>query len=360
MTYARRRHLLGVMTVTASLAAGLIVWRLCCPPPLYRVTILPSLGGWDTRAYSLNDRGQIAGVEQIALEEEHLFLWDRENGIRDLGPATGNPITINNAGQISGTMLADANQVEAFLWRPGKGRTRLGTFGDKGSTAFAMNNHGQVIGMSSNPDGSAFLWDKATGMTQLHTPDGPRCQAVSINDAGQVLAMSILQPLGASRWFLLDPNGPISLNATAATVSALSVNGNSCVAGIENPGGPKPYLLFWDKGRSWKRLFPIGVHSPVTRLNDRNQIAYTEFRADPWEEVRDRFSAPPHSSGEYTVSYLWDPVRGRIGLDRYLHGVDRFLVKDLNNKGCIIGTGETKDGRTRSILLEPIPKRWGK
>ncbi len=161
------------------------------------------------------------------------------------------PIIINNSGRISSTMLSDANQYEAFLWEPGRGRTRLGTLGDKGSVATAMNNRGQIVGCSYDSAGHVwgFLWDEATDMTQLDTPHRPRCQAVSINDTGQILVMSIRQPLSSRRWFLLDPNGPISLDALPPDAWPYSINSGSCIVAIEKPGGPKPYMLLRERRR---------------------------------------------------------------------------------------------------------------
>ena len=67
---------------------------------LYKVTILPSLGGNFTLPEAMNDKGQIAGYSKTASGKSHLFLWDKENGIRDLGPCMGNA-SLNNAGQIA-------------------------------------------------------------------------------------------------------------------------------------------------------------------------------------------------------------------------------------------------------------------
>ncbi|MBN1359451.1 MAG: hypothetical protein JW993_02615 [Sedimentisphaerales bacterium] len=361
MRHLKRRYLLGAIALAAGLVVGLIVWRLCCPPPLYRVTILPSLGGQPTFARSLNDRGQVAGMAGMPWEDNRLFLWDREKGIRDLGPMVPSPIVINNAGQISSTMLSDANQAEAFLWEPGKGRMRLGPPGDKGSDATAMNNRGQIVGYSYDSAGHvrSFRWAEAAGMTQLHTPDGPNCAALSINDAGQILVKSIGQGLSSDRWFLLDPNGSVSLDVFPRGARPYSINNASCIAAVEHAGGPRLYLLFADRSRTWKRLFRIEAHSPVTRVNDRNQIAYTEYTQSGWDDLEDRFVRSRFPL-DRTVSYLWDPVRGRIPLDRYLRGLRRFMVEDLNNEGSIIGTAETKDGQTRPVLLEPIPGRWGR
>ncbi|MBP7052664.1 MAG: hypothetical protein KBE65_16765 [Phycisphaerae bacterium] len=362
MTHLRRRKILAAVSVAAFLAIGYLVWRLWSSPALYRMTILPSLGGRYTEPYSLNDLGQVVGMEQVSTADQRIFLWDRRTGIQDLGRATGDPLIINNAGQVAGTMMVDPNHREAFLWEPGRGRTMLGTLGGRMSIAEAMNNHGQIIGLSQNAPGSlrAFLWDGETGMRELTAPDGSRCDPVSINDAGQILVMAFKKPrVMPGPWFLLDPNGSRPLDTIPADAWLTSINTGSCMIGVERASGTLPCLLLGDGQGTWRRLSPMNSHGNMTRLNDRNQIAFTEFTRSRWKDLRDRLFRPRFPRDE-TASYLWDPARGRISLDRYVRGMDQFLVVDLNNEGCIVGIAETEDGSTRSVLLEPIPERWGK
>ncbi len=339
-------------TILSLLAAGLL-WK---GPKLYTATVLPSLGGWHNRPHAINDLGQVVGEEHVG-QDQRLFLWDRENGVRDLGSVTGDPLVINNAGQISGTMTDPNGNRQAFLWEPGCGRRMLGTLGGRTSIALAMNNHGQIVGISYNAANRIqfFLWDKATGMRELPPPDSGPCWPVSINDAGQVLM--IADPMGSSRWFLLDPNGPILLNEVPPRTSLRNVNRNLCIAGIDESNSSEPYLVFWDDKRIAKRLFPVSVHAQMTRLNDKNQVACTSWRSRRWERWRRRLFGPRMMTDE-SISYLWDPARGKISLDRYLPDAERFLVVDLNNNGCLIGSVYTKDRHWHAVLLEPIPKRW--
>lgn len=367
MALLRRRHLLVMIALVAVLAAGFLAWRLCRPPALYRMTILPTLGGLNTFVESLNDRGQVVGLVHDR-GGSRPFLWDRTHGIQDLGFIGGyhRGLRINNAGQIAGTMPpTDPNSQEAFLWESGKGRTLLGTLGGRTSWAHEMNNHGQIVGTSTTADESphAFLWDQEIGMRELTAPDGSHCWPVSINDAGQILVRSLKQPLAQPRlWFLLGPSGPRLLDAMLPHTWLRSINASSCIAGTETSSGRLPRLLLRDEHGTWRRLFPMNSHGETTRLNDRNQIAYSESAPNRWEHVRDRLPRwlfRPRLPSYATESYLWDPIRGRIPLNRYLSGMKRFNVADLNNNGCIIGTAETEDGTTRSVLLEPIPERWG-
>ncbi|MEN6337093.1 MAG: hypothetical protein ABFE01_22780, partial [Phycisphaerales bacterium] len=347
---------------------ALLVWRLYTPPALYRMTILPSLDGRCTHAFHLNDKGQVIGIVYDANGHTRSFLWDRTHGMQDLG-FDGLGCMINNAGQIAGTMRTDPNNDEAFLWEPGKDRTMLGTLGGKISRTYAMNNRGQIVGVSldANDFLHTFLWDKTTGMKKLPIPDGIRCLPQSINDAGQILVMAIKQPLVLpGTWYLLDPNGSKPVTPLPSGMWLQSMNANSCMLATEGSGSPKPYLYLRNQRGELRRLFPFwGEFESATRLNDKNQIACSLLTNHLWEPLRIRFLQRlrffrPRLPSFEKESYLWDPVRGRIPLDRYLEGIEGFIVEDLNNDGCIIGTGHREDGSPCSVLLEPIPERWGK
>ena len=97
----------------------------------------------------------------------------------------------------------------------------------------------------------------------------------------------------------------------------------------------------------------MDVFKSTWLVNDANQVVYTEEHRSRWEQYSTRLFPPRH------YGYLWDPERGRIALNRYLPSQSvRFEVRDLNNKGGILGIAHLKGGRVRlPVLLEPILER---
>jgi hypothetical protein len=96
----------------------------------------------------------------------------------------------------------------------------------------------------------------------------------------------------------------------------------------------------------------------VAALNDANEVAVCKEVHTGWLErlTRRRF-------GPYKESFVWTREKGRVFLDGYvLDKRGEYLnITDTNNRGCIIGTVDWRTGGTRrAVLLEPIPKRWGK
>jgi probable HAF family extracellular repeat protein len=188
-----RSAVLAVL-VTASVAA-----RPASTP--YRIVDLGGLSGpgGGAIAQAINDRGQIVGIGWVPGEEDtvHAVLWDR-GGIIDLGTLTGGgesfAVAINNKGQIVGHSGANA-----VLWDH---RTMVDLGGlDRGctddycfSSASSINDRGQIVGYGSElgPGQShhAMLWDHGT-ITDLGTlTDGGTSMAVAINERGQIAGIS--------------------------------------------------------------------------------------------------------------------------------------------------------------------------
>jgi hypothetical protein len=361
MARVTKRRLAITLLCAAVIVAGVLHLSLSKPvlpdvtippePVLYRTTILPSPNGANVHAEALNDVGQVACVEWTRLGGRTL-LWHPRDGTQDVGPYPQGRLFLDNAGNVAGT-TAEPNGQRAFLWEPGKGKILLSTLGGE-SVAKAMNNRGQILGICL-PQGifHVVLWDKSVGLKDLRK-SGEEPHLESINDAGQI----IIRQTSSPRWLLRDPNGrETTLDGVPNGWMPGSVNNNSCVAGFDKAN--HRLMLLAGQGKTVYSPAISGDLHNATKLNDKNQIAYTvSHNPSRWQGLLQRFSNRVFTI-EY-ASYLWDPVRGLVPLDKYVHGMRRFWVRDLNNNGFIVGDGVTQDGKACVILLEPIPERWGK
>jgi probable HAF family extracellular repeat protein len=123
-------------------------------------------------ASGLNDRGHVVGAAVSLDFESRAVVWTPETGPVDLGGSNSRALDINNKGVVVGEV-----QGEAAVWTDIGVWQGLGVLGDspfgppQSSTAYAINEHGWVVGTSTAPTGGAFLWTPDTGIENLGSLD---------------------------------------------------------------------------------------------------------------------------------------------------------------------------------------------
>jgi probable HAF family extracellular repeat protein len=181
-----------------------------------------TLGGYDSAANAINDRGQVGGGSDVSTAidpttgypRHHPYLWT--NGVmRDLGTLGGQfgfDEQVTNDGSVVGfTTLAGEQHAHAFLWQNGV-MSDLGVLpGDTDSDANYMNGLGQVIGFSATSSAvRAFIWQNGA-MTDLNTLISPSSGfqlaiAYTINNAGQISAQAVVERTGETHAVILTPS----------------------------------------------------------------------------------------------------------------------------------------------------------
>ena len=147
----------------------------------YRVTDLGVLSSDSNsaRGEAINKDGWVAGRAPTA------FRWDPAGGMISLGTfggAASEAHGINDAGWVAGHAFTKSNYRRAFLWRSSS-EGLIDLTGKNGSTAWAVNNLGQVVGDASS---KGFVWQngKLTYLPILKT--GAAAYALAINDGGLI------------------------------------------------------------------------------------------------------------------------------------------------------------------------------
>jgi probable HAF family extracellular repeat protein len=156
----------GQVVGTASAASGALHAFLWTPTVLNgtagtMVDLDP--GGTYSEAYGLNDRGDVVGQHDAA-GGVRAFIWNAATGIKDLGtfPGGGNSaaLGVDRLGRVVGFAIDGSGQRRPFVWTSKNGMQDLGTLGGAFGEAWATNPKGQAVGSSQTTGGQvhATLW----------------------------------------------------------------------------------------------------------------------------------------------------------------------------------------------------------
>jgi probable HAF family extracellular repeat protein len=220
-------------------------WRAGVMTPLP-----PFAGGYDSYAAGVNNRGQVVGwAENGVLDptcnnappvnqylQFEAVIW--EPGLTEmtqLPPYPGDPdsaaTAINDLGQVIGisgiceNAVGDQSATHALLWENGQ-VINLGNLGSQvWNTPVSLNNHGQVVGFANNTQNNpqGFLWTRAKGIEPLpFIGDDNQGVAYDINELGQIVGISDggTEPFSA-RAFLYENGRMNDLNQLVVGDSSL-------------------------------------------------------------------------------------------------------------------------------------------
>jgi probable HAF family extracellular repeat protein len=258
---------------------------------------------------------------------------------------------INDFGQVAGYAMGDYQSQYAYLWEEGNW-TYIGTLPDLDySSAFDINNAGQTVGYSFilGPGGGTRGWIYEDGeMTDLGALGGNRSTAYAINELGQVVGWAEIDEPGISHAFLWEAGEMTDLgvlpNETDSSAADINENGQVCgLCAHTIPEYPFPTYrtaCLWDN----ESIINIGKlpgyarNSGAGGINNLGQVVgfssnnANQLHAFLWEDgvLTDLNDLLPPGSG-------WE-----------LMG-----AADINDEGVIVGYGDY-NGETRAYLLAPI------
>ncbi len=180
-------------------------------------------------------------------------IWGANGQIQELSPLPGETSSaataINDRGQVVGISgicdraVGRFSAAHAVLWQDGTA-TDIGNLGGVAwNTPAAINHLGQVVGFSDlagdesgAPNFHAFLWTRSGGIQDLGTLPGDSLSlAFGINDLGQVVGQSI--GAGGSRAFLWQNGVMTDLNTLVPPGSLQLVYANDINSSGEIAGG---------------------------------------------------------------------------------------------------------------------------
>jgi probable HAF family extracellular repeat protein len=329
------------------------------------LTDLGTLQGVDSDLSSganwINDRGWIAGFSYIggldpltASPASHAVLW-RNGEILDLGTLGedfGAANALNNSGQVVGfslnaipdpvSILGLPTEVRAFLWQNGVMQD-LGTLGGLDAIASAVNESGQVAGISSTntvpnattgiPTVHPFLWNRGR-MIDLGTlggtnsgVDGP---IILLNNRGQVAGTSTLAGDVAVHPFLWEHGVLKDLGTLGGDTGFVTwINDGGDVIGtadLPGPSGSQSHHAFLWRNGVKTDLGSLGGTSHAEGVNSQSQIVGRSF--------------PISSSVQH--AFIWENGGPMVDLNSLIPANSGLLLEEggnINDRGEIAGRG---------------------
>ncbi|MBI4824805.1 MAG: InlB B-repeat-containing protein [Nitrospirae bacterium] len=271
------------------------------------IGVLP--GDNRSEAYGVNKLGQVVGISYNSADtgKRHAFIWDRTNGIQDLGNLGviySQANAINDSGQVVGYSRISGTTGHAFLWDRINGMQDIGTSGVS-SSANDINNSGHVVGdIGGGLWGNPFIWNEINGMRELPLYAGNyTASAAAINEAGQIVGFTSMY------------NCPI--------------NCSDCICANDLSG----HAYVWDEINGMTDLEPLqGYNSSNAKdINDNGLVVGDDFSS---------WSIFSFSSNQTYTSFAWQKTAGI----EVLFDNEPLNIRRLNNIGQIVGQASTGDG----------------
>jgi probable HAF family extracellular repeat protein len=307
----------------------------------------PSSVSYESRAYSINNAGQVAGKGVVLIDgvlQNHYVVWSNGTQI-DLGiriiSSVVDAAPINNAGQVAGVIGEESYR--PFLWQTGV-VTRLPSLpGTTITRVYGINAGGKVVGYNRIPWGGGLayesvLWQGGT-VTDLHLPYGHIVTAINNSDA-----LAIFINYSGQRSYVLSGSSSNVVEWPGLPVGsgtgALDLNNAGQVCGwFTSEGGVGLHAFLWPGGAGAPLPeFPYGGSSAVALNNLGHAVGYA-YRAasdNPAVLWRDGILTCLNDLPEVVAA-------GWTGL----------TARDLNDHDQIVGFGY-HGGPLTAFLLSPV------
>jgi probable HAF family extracellular repeat protein len=337
--------------------------------PQYAVTDLGTLGGSTSKAYAINNEGQVVGTASVGGDNQHAFIYDSNGGMKDLGTfqddVSSCAYAINGTGLIVGYSQSSGTAQSAVSWAWNSGTNAWGTAtsllapqGTINSRAYGVNDSGTVVGWAQISSGTASTITAlgggcpighavvfgARGSDLFGALSGDSC-AYGINNSGNTVGR--YQPLGSNieNAFLLE--GSTLINPTLGTVAGLK----SCARAINDANDVVGYSQI-DSGATHAFLY---THDGT--ITDLKTLGGLESRAYALNSDDDVVGWSDTSEGK-VHAFLYEDKQMLDLNSLVVSNPDGLVLEEargINDGGYIVGWGEV-DGNTHAFLLTPVPE----
>jgi probable HAF family extracellular repeat protein len=307
----------------------------------YTITDLPSLGGTNSRANSINNRSWLAGYSNLTgNQSRHAALW-RDGALTDLGTLGGPNSNVTWSVKSDSGIVAGISQTSTpdplgeawssaafypgatgtgfinlgFVWENGVMRA-LPTLGGNNGFATGANSRGQVVGWAENT---------------VHDPTCVPPQQLQFRPV-------VYGPKGNQISEL-----PLLAGDTSGAATGINEEGQAVgISGICDQAVGRftaKHALLWDNGKIVD-LGNLGAPwwNTPTNINQRGDVVGFA-------------GAPNDPDGNFLQAFIWTAVGGMQGLG-FLPGDVHSEAYGINEKRQVVGLSCDADGNCRAFIWE--------
>ena len=200
----------------------------------------------------------VVGSSTVASGASYAALWTRSTGgwtVQTLGAlasdVSSTAYDVNDAGTVVGQSRRDnviSSPTSAFVWTAAAGMSRLPSLGGTTTSAYAINNEGQIAGSSTDASGTghAVRWRFSSGWTieDLGTLGGCCSDGLGINTFGDVVGFSnVGSRSGTQKAFLARPGAAMIDFALQGQSVARDLNDSGVIVGASGSG--QSHAVLW-------------------------------------------------------------------------------------------------------------------
>jgi uncharacterized membrane protein len=315
----------------------------------YDVTPLPFIPFSDTGGEALNDHGVVAGG--IANSDGSVSLAQWVKGVlTDLGVPPGVPshefnrprvFGINNSGTIVGTIHTSAGELPSrwFIYdRGGFTVLPLADPTDLGGAAIGINTRGEVVGYDRTARNHLTGWLWSRGAYFRLPVSGTNSAALGINSSGTIIGnrrLGFVRRLLAGQIRRTGERGYVLSHGTAQYLTGFvyAINDRSEAAGGSTADGKAMATVFKNGIATVILSWPssaVGINSAADVVGSYQPAAYDRRHLFIWNANSGAFDLTPD-------------------------GYRSAEAAAINERGDVLGFGETQSGKCQYFLLTPDP-----
>lgn len=339
----RRSTLLAVLALALSSAM---------PFPLvaaerYDVTPLPFLPFSNTGGEALSNTGLVAGGVANSDGSVSVAAWSK-GVLTNLGVPPAIPshdfnkprvFGMNDAGAIVGTLHTSAGETpsRSFIYNRGHFTVLpLVDPTDLGGAAIGINNRDEVVGYDRTSSHNVKGWLWSNGVYSTLPISGTNTAALGINSAGTIIGnrtLNLIQRLLAGQFCCGDEHGYVVSHGTARYLSGFvyAINDLGEAAGGSTSEG-NPLATVYRNGIA---TVILSLPSSAVGINASGSVIG---------------SYQPAGSKRRHL-FIWSADSGAFDLTP--EGYRSAEAAAINNRGEVLGFGETQTGTSQYFLLTP-------